>query len=194
MEPIQEYSPFGKFWTLRPESWEPMLSSALNSELRVESLDKEANEDFRRRISKLGGSSFTACNRQGVTPLVFHWRVGTGLTGQIPMTCGPHHPVLESLTLLSRAGVKGMQYLPVLCPVSSTDCLIQSWVWLMWNNFRSSSSKAMSPQKTAGKKKQKWINLSWRSRNEFTSGPEGIGNWVVNSRKDSPTNQISSWA
>lgn len=102
--------------------------------------------DFLSRISTLGGSSSTA--------LVLPKQVGAGLKSSNTDDLWPTSTPSEFLTPPSAAGQGRAltQYLPVRCPVFSTDCLIQSWVLSIWNNFRSSSSRAMSPQKTAGGK------------------------------------------
>ena len=42
-----------------------------------------------------------------------------------------HLPVSKPPALPSRAGAEGTPYLPVLCPMSSADCLTQSWALSM---------------------------------------------------------------
>lgn len=49
--------------------------------------------------------------------------------------------------------------LPDVCPCLPCDCCESSIVPSIWNIFKSSSSKAISPQNTAGKKKQRRILL-----------------------------------
>lgn len=139
-----EPSPVGSAgpWGQSPENI--TLSSGLNPLSQVWT----GRWDFLSGLSTPGGSS---CTVSASPQTSGHGPNGSNTDG-LWSTSTPG----ESLTRLLRQGRATTQYLPVPCPVFSTDCLIQSWVLSIWNNFRSSSSRAMSPQKTAGRiRKQK---------------------------------------
>lgn len=131
-------------------------------------------------------------------PLVLHRQVGTSLTGQTLMSCGPHLPLVSPWPLLLGQGRAGRRHSTYLFDVPFSPLTV-------WSSLGSCQYEITSgllhpgqclPKRQLGEnknKKHKWVNLSWRSRNGFTNAPEGIGCWITKPRKDSPANPILSW-